>query len=129
MSSEEQRQAELDARLRGLFGGLDTAAGFEARVMQRVAELSARAPRENLRAQFERRRELLRRRLRREALLSGITILGIGACAGVLLWRFAPEIRELPAGSSALMDPGFLVGGTIAVMAAGIWFAVRRARV
>lgn len=129
MNSEESRQAELDARLRRLLGGLDAGAGFEERVMQRVALKAATAPRENLRAQFEYRRELQRRRLLREAWMSSITILGIGACAFGLLWRYAPEIERLATGPTSLNDPGLLVGGTIAVVGAGLWFVLRRVQI
>ena len=51
MNSDESRQAELDARLRRLHGGLDAGAGFEERVMRRIATVVATLPRENLRAQ------------------------------------------------------------------------------
>ena len=105
MNSDEPRQAELDARLRRLHGGLDAGAGFEERVMRRVATVAAAAPRENLQAQFERRRALLRRRLLREAWMSSITILGIGACAFGLLWRYAPDIQRARHGPDALERP------------------------
>ena len=128
MNSEESRQAELDARLRRLFGDLDADAGFEARMMKRVAGLAAALPRENLRAQFEHRRALLRRRLRREAWMSSITILGFGACAFGLLWRYAPDIQRLATGPTPLNDPNLLIGGTIAFLGGAIWFVLRRAR-
>lgn len=128
MNSGESRQAELDARLRRLHGGLDAGAGFEERVMQRIATVAATAPRENLRAQFELRRALLRRRLLREAWMSSITIAGIGACAFALLWRFAPDIQRVGTGPSPLNDPNLLIGGTIAFLAGAIWFVFRRAR-
>jgi len=128
MNSEESRQAELDARLRKLFAGVDAGAGFENRVMQRVAGLAAAAPREDLRAQFERRRDLLRRRLRREAWMNGITILGLGACASALLWRYASEIQKLGTDSIPLIDPGLLVGSTLAAVGAALWFLIRQSR-
>lgn len=128
MNSGESRQAELDARLRRLHGGLDAGAGFEERVMQRIATVAATAPRENLRAQFELRRALLRRRLLREAWMSSITIAGIGACAFALLWRFAPDIQRVGTGPSPLNDPNLLIGGTVAFLAGAIWFVFRRAR-
>jgi hypothetical protein len=128
MNSEESRQAELDARLRRLHGGLDAGAGFEERVMRRVATVAATAPRENLRAQFELRRALLHRRLLREAWMSSITIAGIGASAFALLWRFAPDIQRAATGPSPLNDPNLLIGGTIAFLAGAIWFVFRRVR-
>lgn len=128
MNPDESRQAELDARLRRLHGGLDAGAGFEERVMQRIATVAAAAPRENLKAQFEIRRAMLRRRLQREAWMSSVTILGIGACAFALLWRFAPDIERAAAGPSPLHDPNLLIGGTIAFLAGAIWFVLRRVR-
>lgn len=128
MNSEESRQAELDARLRKLFAGVDADVGFDERVMRRVATVAATAPRENLRAQFERRRALLRRRLLREAWMSSITILGIGACAFGLVWRFAPDIRHLATGQTSLSDPNVMIGGTIALLGGAVWFVLRRVR-
>ena len=127
MSSDESRQAELDARLRRLHGGLDARAGFEERVMGRIATVAATRPRENLRAQFEIRRAMLRRRLLREAWMSSITILGIGACAFALLWRFAPDIGRAATGPTAF-DPIMLIGGTLAFVSGAIWFVFRRVR-
>jgi hypothetical protein len=128
MNSEESRQAELDARLRKLFAGVDAGVGFEEQVMRRVATVAATTPRENLRAQFERRRALLRRRLLREAWMSCITILGIGACAFGLVWRFAPDIRHLATGPTPLSDPNLMIGVTIAVLGGAIWYLLRRSR-
>ncbi len=127
MSANDPRQAEIDARLRRLFGGLDAGAGFEERVMQRVAKLAAAAPREDLRAQFERRCERLRRRLRREAWMNGMTIVGFGACAGALLWRYAPEIQQYARGTVPAVDPNLLIVGTLAALGAALWLLVRRA--
>jgi hypothetical protein len=128
MNFEESRQAELDARLRRLLGGLDAGAGFEQRVMQRVATVAVIAPRENLRVQFERRRALLRRRLLREAWMSSITVLGISACAFSLLWRYAPDIQRLATSPTPLNDPNLMIGGTIALLGGAIWYVMRRAR-
>lgn len=128
MNSEESRQAELDARLRRLHGGLDAGAGFEERVMRRVATVAAAAPRENLQAQFERRRALLRWRLLREVWMSSITVLGIGVCAFSLLWRYAPDIQRFATGPTPLNDPNLMIGGTIALLGGAIWYVMRRAR-
>ncbi len=126
MNVGDARAAELDARLRRLHGGLDAAPGFEGRVMKRIAGLGAESKREDLHAQFEYRRELLRHRLRREAWMNGITILGIGACAFGLLWRYARDFQHLATGSAALIDPNLLIGGTIAFLVGTIWFVLRR---
>lgn len=127
MNGEEPRPAELDLRLRRLFGGLDAGAGFESRVMQRVATHAA-APQGNLRAQFERRRELVRRRLRREAWMNGITALGMAACAAALLRHFVPEIQRLATHTVLQVDPVVLAAGTVAAVGAAVWLLVRPAR-
>lgn len=126
MSIEDADQAALDARLRRTLGGLDAESGFETRVMERIASLAVAAPREDLRAQFERHRALLRRRLRREAWMNGITILGFGACAGALLWRFASEIQLFATQSAQSMDPGLLIGSVLAIVSLSIWAVLRR---
>ena len=112
-------------RLRRLFGSLDARPGFEERVMQRVAAL-AMTPRQDLRAQFERRRALLRHQLRREAWMNSITVLGIGACAGALVWRYASEIQQFATNSAPAVDLNLLIGGTIAALGAALWFVIRR---
>ena len=127
MSNEDTRRTNLEARLRGLLGGLDANTGFEARLMQRVVTLAV-APRADLRAQFERRRELRRLRLRREAWMNGITTLGLGACAAGLLWRFAPDIQRLAVDSASAVDPGLLAVGTLAGLGAVVWLLLSRAR-
>jgi hypothetical protein len=122
----DAREAELDARLRRLHGELDAAPGFEGRVMKRIAGLGGESKREDLRTQFEYRRELLRHRLRRETWMNGITTLGIGACAFGLLWRYARDFQHFATGSNALNDPNLLIGGTIVFLAGTIWFVLRR---
>ena len=117
-----------DDRLRRLFDNLDARPGFEERVMRRVAELASARPREDLRAQFERRSERLRQRLRREAWMNGITTLGIGATACALLWRYLSEVKQFVLQSSQLIDPKLLIGGTVAVVGVIAWGAIRRVR-
>ncbi len=95
--------------------------------MQRVAML-ATAPREDLQVQYERRRALLRRRLKREAWMNGITALGLGACAGALLWRYASEIRWLATHYTPLIDPNLLAVGTVAALGALVWLLIKRAQ-
>ncbi len=114
-------------RLRRLCGSLDTGSGFEVRVMRRVATLPA-APRDDLRAQFERRRALLHGRLRREAWMNGSTTLGLGACAGALLWRYESLIRQFAIASASLFDPELLGGSTIVALVAALWLLIRRSR-
>jgi hypothetical protein len=114
-------------RLRRLCGSLDAAPGFEERVMQRVATLPA-APRSDLRAQFERRRALRCGRLRREAWMNGLTALGLGACAGALLWRYESLIRQVAGASASLFDPQLLGGSTIVTLVAALWLLIRRSQ-
>jgi hypothetical protein len=114
----------LDGRLRGLFGTLDARAGFEGRVMARVASLAAQqgAVRTDLRAQFERRRELTRRRLRREAWSNGISIAGIGVAAGALAWRYADLIGRwlIEPIASGQVDPMLAASVSLTAVAAAV---------
>ncbi len=120
-----ERDSTLDARLRRHFAGLDTAAGFEGRVVARIAALHT-APAADLRTQFELRRERLHGRLRREAWLNGATIAGIGVAAGAVLWRYAPEIIAWPARHAAGPDLGVLIGIGFAPVALGLWPQLRK---
>ena len=123
MSDQETR---LDARLRALFANVDTSPEFDAGVMRRVAALGS-APGVDLRAQFERRRELARRRLRREAWLNAATAAGIGAAAIALVWRHGPQVAEaVLAGLHAAADPIVLMGTAFVVLAVGLWPVLRR---
>lgn len=132
MNTDDPRFAELDARMRRLLGGLDATAGFEARVMQRIAAQAARpgAVRADLREQFRRRREAMCRRLRREAWSSAVTIAGIGMAAGALVWRYSTEIGRWVAAidSPVALDPTLLAGATLATVGAGCWLLLWRLR-
>jgi hypothetical protein len=125
MSGDDPQFAALDARLRRMMAGLDAGAGFEARVMQRVAARAARAGAvsADLRAQFERRREIVRRRLRREAWSSAITIAGGGVAAFVLVWRYSPQIVRWVAESDlqAANEPVVLLAVALAAVGAALW--------
>ena len=115
-------EGRLEGRLRGLFGSLDARTGFEERVMVRVASLAAQrgAVRTDLRAQYERRRELTRRRLQREAWSNGIGIAGIGVAAGALAWHYADQIgrRLIEPVASGQVDPMVAAGFSLAAIAA-----------
>jgi uncharacterized membrane-anchored protein len=130
MNSDDSRDTALEARLRHLLGGLDAAAGFDERVIRRVADLAAArgVPREDLRAQFERRRERVRLRLRREAWMNGITIVALGVCAGGLVWRYAGEIQSLASNAAWPVDPNVVITGTVAAVGAALWMLIKRAR-
>jgi len=130
MNTDDTRNAALDARLRRMLGGLDASAGFEERIMRRVAGLATAGavPPEELRARFERRRKRVRRRLRREAWMNGVTIAGLGACAGGLLWRYAPAIRRLAEAAAWQLDPALLATGTLAALGVAVWLLLKQTR-
>lgn len=130
MNGDDPKLAALDARMRRMLKDLDAEAGFETRVMHRVAAQRARygAVRADLREQFERRRELVRRRLRQEAWSYAITIAGIGAASGALVWRHAAQIGRWVAAidSPVALDPMLLAGVTLAAIGAGSWPLLRK---
>lgn len=118
MNGNDPQMAALDARLRRLASSLDAREGFETRVQARVA---AAAPGRDLREQFERRRVLLRRRLRREAWANGISLAGAGVAAAALVWRFAPEIERLAGGLASTANPLVIGGATLGAVALALW--------
>lgn len=128
MTGDDPRLAALDARLRRLFAGLDAREGFEQRLAARIAAADVR-PRADLREQFERRRELVARRLRREAWLNSISAAGIGAAALLLYGRYAQDFARWFLGALPAADPAWLAGGTLAVLAACVTPLVVRVRV
>jgi hypothetical protein len=118
--------ARLDVRMRGLFVDVDMSREFDAAVMQRIAAIES-VPAVELRAQFERKRELARQRLRREAWSNVVTILGIGAAAGVVVWRHAPAIMQwVRSGGVTEIDPWLFAGVMAAVLAGSLWPLLRR---
>ena len=125
MNGDELRLAALDARLRRMMAGLDAGAGFEARVMQRVAARAARAGAvsADLQAQFERRRAIARQRLRREAWSNAITIAGLGVAAFVLVWRYSAQIVRWATESDlqAANQPAVLFAIALAAVGAALW--------
>lgn len=125
MNSDDPKFAALDARMRRVMAGLDAPPGFEARVMHRVATQSARtgAASADLRAQFERRQQLARRRLRREAWSNAITIAGIGSAGFALVWRYSVEIVQWVTASDLPVTNGpvALIGVALAAVGAALW--------
>lgn len=117
--------SDFDARMRRLFAGADTLPGFEARVHARVAALEARSA-AGLRKDVERRRELARRRLRREAWANGAIVAGTGAAGVALVLRHAEEVTQWIEGIAAVASvPSLSLGVTLAVLAAGAWPLLR----
>ena len=126
MSDEGMRPEPFDARMRRIIANADTAPGFEARVMERIASLRA-SPTARQRARVERGRELARLRLRREAWINVTTAAGIGAAAIALIWRRGPVVVEhMQVALNAVADPGFLSGVALAVLAVGLWPLLQR---
>ena len=126
MSAGDSNGVDFDARMRRLFAGVDTAPGFEARVMQGVAALG-RAPRTELRAQIERSRSRSARDLARQAWTNVATAAGVGAAGIALVWHQRLEITQaVQTGLAAAADSGFLLGIAAAVLAAGLWPVLRR---
>ena len=123
-----ERESPLDLRLRRLFGGLDAREGFEQRLVTRIAATDAR-PRADLREQFERRRALVARRLRREAWLNATSAAGVGVAALLLYGRYARDFAHWLTGTLPATDPGWLIGGTLVVLAACVTPLVIRFRV
>ena len=126
MSGSDPGRIDFDARMRRLFAGVDTAPGFEARVMQRVATRSA-APRADLGAQFERARASATRNLARQAWMNVATAVGVGAAGIALVWHHRLEITHVvQSGLAVAADSGVLVGIAAVVLAAGLWPTLRR---
>ena len=121
-----EQETKLDSRMRALFANVDTSPDFDARVMRRIAALDS-APAADLRAQFERRRELARQRLRREAWSNAVTIAGVGAAAGIVLWRHAPAIMQWArSGGVTEIDPWLVAGVVISALVGCLWPLLRR---
>ena len=125
MNDDNPDFAALDLRMRRMLAGLDTEAGFEARLMQRVAARAVRAgaASADLRAQFERRRGIVRRRLRREAWSNAITIASGGVAAFVLVWHYSAEIVRWLTESDlqAVNQPVVLLAVAVAAVGAALW--------
>ena len=115
MSREKPQIEALESRLRALYAGLDARAGFESRVMGRIAVMKP-ATREELVARYERRRETVRRRLRRDAWTNALTLAGLAAGAAALAWRYASEIAHALAG-----DPLLIGAVTLAALVIPVW--------
>lgn len=119
--------AALDGRLRRLLSGLDTRPGFEERLRARIA--STALPRADLRAQLEARRLAVRRRLRREVWMNGITAAGVIAAVAALFWRVEPAIGRFTQSTLTSVDPLIVGFVTLAVLALALWPVLRSAGV
>lgn len=117
---------DLDARLRRVFAGNDTAPGFEARVLARVAALPV-VPVADLRLRYERRQLEARERLRREAWLDTATAVGVGIAAIALIWREGAAVARWTASFlAAASDQGTLAGVSLLALGLGLWVTFAR---
>ncbi len=115
----------FDARMRGVFAGIDTAPGFEARVAARVAALEA-LPAHVRRAQAELRHHREAQRLRREYWLNFASAAGAGAAAIAVVWRHGPAVaRWTESALAAAAEPGALMGLAFGALAFGLWPLLR----
>jgi len=120
MSTEDpEAMRALDARLRRLYGSLDTRPGFEQRLQARIAELArpTAADRSRLEREHERALAAARSAARIDSIAVGIAGLG-GALA---LWRFAPQLSAWYAASVETLDPLVIGFGSLAVTAVALW--------
>lgn len=121
----EPRDA-FDARMRGLFAGVDTSPEFAARLAARIAAV-VEEPAAARRLRAERQREALQQRLRREAWTGAAAAAGVGAAAIAAVWRHGPAVAGKIEGLlTALIDPSLLAGVAIAVLASALWPVLQR---
>jgi hypothetical protein len=116
---------DLDAQLRRIFAGADTAPGFETRVLARIAALPA-VPVADLRLRYERRQLEARERLRREAWFNAATAVGAGVAAIGLVWREGPAVARWMDAFLASSNQGTLAGMALLVLGLGLWVAFGR---
>jgi hypothetical protein len=118
-------ERDLDARLRAIFADADTAPGFEAQVMARIA--AQHAPDAKLLVLAERRREATRKRLRWEAWTNSATAAGVGIALIALVWREGPLVaRWMDQALAAASDFGSLSSLAFLALGLGVWAATQR---
>ena len=123
---EPEAMRALDARLRRLYGGLDTRPGFEDRLQARIAELAVARPAAADRSLLEREHEHALAAARSAARIDSIAV-GIGGLGAALaLWRFAPQLSAWYATSIETLDPLVVGFGSLAVTAAALWALLAR---
>ena len=117
---------ELDERLRRAFAGIDTLAGFEARVAARIAALPA-APRALDFERVERQRANAARRLAREAWMNAASAVGIGVAAIAVVWRHGPVVARWTEDALVVVSSlEVILPAAMTVLAAGLWPVLRR---
>jgi hypothetical protein len=127
MSTEDpEAMRALDARLKRLYGSLDTRPGFEDRLQARIAELAAARPTAADRSRIELEHEHALAAARSAARIDAIAV-GIGGLGGALaLWRFAPQLSAWYATSIETLDPLLVGFGSLAVTLLGLWVLLDR---
>lgn len=130
MNAEDpEAMRTLDARLRKLYGGLDTSPGFDDRLQARIAALSAARSAQASAADPARIEQAHAREVAaadRAARIDAIA-LGIGGLGGALaLWQAAPRLSAWYAASVETLDPMFIGFGSLAVTAVALWALLRR---
>ena len=126
---DPEAMCTLDARLKRLYGGLDTRPGFEDRLQARIVDLAAarvRHPAAEEKARIGREHEQALAAARSAARIDAIA-LGLGGLGGVLaLWRFAPQLSAWYAASVEPLGPTFIGFGSLALTAVALWSLLRR---
>ena len=128
-AGDDEAMHALDARLRRLYGNLDTRPGFEDRLQARIGSMAAAraqaplaAAREHLEQQHERARAAAHRAARMDA--AAVAIGGIGSA--LALWRFAPQVTSWYAASVEALGPTFIGFGSLAITALALWALLKR---
>lgn len=112
--------AELDARLRRAFAGIDCSAGFEAVIAARIAQLPV--DRADQRERLEREHARDAKRFVREAWMDLASALGIGAAAIAVVWRHGASVaRWMEDVLAVAANPEVVTPAAMAVLAAGLW--------
>jgi len=126
---DDEAMRALDARLKRLYGGLDTSPGFDARLQARIAQLasvgarpSAAAAREQLERNYARARAAADRAARIDAV--AVAIGGLGSV--LALWRFAPQLTQWYADMTGRLDPTLVAYGSLAAVLVAGWAMLRR---
>ena len=127
MSTEDpEAMRALDARLRRLYGSLDTRPGFEDRLQARIAELAVARPTAADRSRLELEHEHALAAARSAARIDSIAV-GLGGLGAALaLWRFAPQLSAWYVTSVETLDPLFIGFRSLAVTAAALWVLLGR---
>jgi len=127
MSTEDpEAMRALDARLKKLYGNLDTSPGFEDRLQARIAALAAARPAAADRSRLEREHERALAAARSAARVDSIAVGSAGLGGALALGRFAPELSAWYASSVEALDPLVVGFGSLAVTVVALWALLNR---